>query len=157
MIKFVNGSVLDATEDIILHQVNCQNVMGAGVAKALYTRWPVVKETYHTFCRNAHTEHILGSCQVVQVEANKYVANIFGQLNYGRNGGRYTSYEALNAAFYYLVCNYSDHSIAIPHGLGCGLAGGDWEIVYKLIKKHFAHMEVTIYRLKKAEEGSVAA
>ena len=39
MIKTVVGDILDATEDIICHQVNCRGVMGAGVAKTLYTRW----------------------------------------------------------------------------------------------------------------------
>ena len=34
MIKVVNGSLLDATEDILCHQVNCQGVMGSGVALA---------------------------------------------------------------------------------------------------------------------------
>lgn len=41
MIKTVYGNIFDATEDIICHQVNCQGVMGAGVAKALYQRWPL--------------------------------------------------------------------------------------------------------------------
>lgn len=47
MIKTVIGDVVEASEDIICHQVNCQNVMGAGVAKALYTRFPQVKQSYH--------------------------------------------------------------------------------------------------------------
>ncbi|WP_396136111.1 hypothetical protein [Brevibacillus brevis] len=32
-VKIVNGDLLQATEDIIGHQVNCQCVMGSGVAK----------------------------------------------------------------------------------------------------------------------------
>ena len=35
------------TKGVIMHQVNCQNVMGAGVAKALYTKYPQVKEQFH--------------------------------------------------------------------------------------------------------------
>ena len=38
MIKTVYGNILDATEDIICHQVNCQGVMGAGVAMDLPNR-----------------------------------------------------------------------------------------------------------------------
>ena len=38
MIKTVVGDLLDATEDIIVQQVNCRSVMGSGVAKAIYTR-----------------------------------------------------------------------------------------------------------------------
>ena len=35
MIKTVIGDILDATEDIICHQVNWRGVMGPGVAKTL--------------------------------------------------------------------------------------------------------------------------
>ena len=34
-IKIINGNILDAKTDFILHQVNCQGVMGSGVAKTL--------------------------------------------------------------------------------------------------------------------------
>jgi len=35
MIKIINGNILDAKETFICHQVNCQGVMGAGLAKAI--------------------------------------------------------------------------------------------------------------------------
>ena len=31
MLKVIDGDLLDAKEDIIGHQVNCQGVMGSGV------------------------------------------------------------------------------------------------------------------------------
>ena len=40
----------------IMHQVNCQNVMGAGVAKApSIQKYPRVKEAYHEFATNTQT------------------------------------------------------------------------------------------------------
>lgn len=36
--RVVIGDITEATEDLILHQVNCQNIMGSGVAKVLYTK-----------------------------------------------------------------------------------------------------------------------
>lgn len=37
-VKIVNGDLLHATEDIIGQQVNCQGVMGSGVAKLMKER-----------------------------------------------------------------------------------------------------------------------
>jgi O-acetyl-ADP-ribose deacetylase (regulator of RNase III) len=34
---------------IIMHGVNCQRTMQSGIAKALYTKWPEVKEEYMRF------------------------------------------------------------------------------------------------------------
>lgn len=83
MIKTVVGDLLDATEDIIVQQVNCRSVMGSGVAKAIYTRWPDVKTEYHKFCRRSTSPYdLLGKVQLIDVEPGKAVANVFGQLNY---------------------------------------------------------------------------
>ena len=38
------SDVTKISRGVIMHQVNCQNLMGAGVAKALYTKYPQVKE-----------------------------------------------------------------------------------------------------------------
>ena len=35
MIKVINGSILNAKTDFIMHQVNCCGVMNSGVAKSL--------------------------------------------------------------------------------------------------------------------------
>ena len=35
MIKVINGSILNAKTDFIMHQVNCQGEINSGVAKAL--------------------------------------------------------------------------------------------------------------------------
>ena len=47
MIKVVKGNLLDATEAIIAHQVNCQKKMNSGVAKAIREKYPIVFDIYH--------------------------------------------------------------------------------------------------------------
>lgn len=37
-------------------------------------------------------------------------------------------------------------SIAIPYGIGCGIANGDWNKVYKIIEKVFDDYNVTLYK-----------
>ena len=50
--KIINKDITTLKKGILLQQVNCQNAMGSGVAKAIYTRWPIVKEEYHKFAKN---------------------------------------------------------------------------------------------------------
>lgn len=45
------GNVFDSDAKIICHQVNCQGVMGSGVAKEVRERYPKVYEQYHEFMR----------------------------------------------------------------------------------------------------------
>lgn len=44
-----------------------------------------------------------------------------------------------------------NRSIAIPYGIGCGIANGDWNEVYKIIEKVFDDYNVTLYKYEKKE------
>lgn len=147
----VPGDLLQSTETAICHQVNCQNAMGSGVAKALYEKWPEVKEQYHKYCHGAKPEQLLGHVQAVNINGKdidhggRFVINIFGQLNYGRDGKCYTRYDALETAFDKINYALAGYSLAFPYGFGCGLAGGDWATVYRLIRDHLYNTDITIY------------
>ncbi len=39
-------------------------------------------------------------------------------------------------------------TIAMPYRIGCGIANGDWNIVYKIIEQVFNDYSVTLYRLE---------
>lgn len=39
-------------------------------------------------------------------------------------------------------------SIAITYGIGCGIANGDWNKVYKIIEEVFSNYSVTLYKLR---------
>lgn len=147
MIKWKNESILNATETLILQQVNCRNVMGAGLAKQIYTKWPWVKTQYHVYCKNRDPYDLLGSVNTVRIGNHQWVGNVFGQLNYGRQKVRYTDYNALEKAFRFISFQVTKFSIAIPYNFGCGLANGDWDTVYSLIEKYFVDNDVTIYKI----------
>lgn len=134
--------------DIIVHQVNCQCKMGVGIAKDIKVKYPNVFTEYVHFCNLIKSDiNLLGRCQIVEVErfdnfSPRYVANLFGQQYYG-SGALYTSYEALEMAFKELLLwinqNHKNKKITIgvPYKIGCGLAGGDWNIVNKIILNVF--------------------
>lgn len=158
MVKIVVGDLLNAAEDIIVQQVNCRSAMGSGLAKAIYTRWPEVKTEYHEFCRKSTPFDLLGKVQFIPVVPNKIIANVFGQLDYGRTAGKtFTNYTALTNAFNQIRTQYHDKSLAFPYKFGCGLAKGNWKIVYNMICTYFDDMDVTIYKLPKTGESEAAA
>jgi len=109
---------------IIAHGVNCQNVMGSGVAKALYTQWPEVKSEYHQW-----GSMILGDAQFIEVEPGLVVANCFTQEEYGRDGRRYASTRAIRDSMELVAARAHQleiYQIHIPK-IGCGLGGLDWK------------------------------
>ncbi|XAK55542.1 Appr-1-p processing protein [Bacillus inaquosorum] len=159
MIKIEKGNILDATEDIIVQQVNCKGVMGAGLAKAILNKYPNVKKEYQSF-RNFNLnkgltdKDLLGLVNYVQVSDGKVIANVFGQVNIKKNcfdKTVYTKQEALTRGLKEVkeLSEQLNKSVAIPYGIGCGLAGGDWNIISELIDSVFSDYNVTIYKLDK--------
>ncbi|WGE37170.1 Appr-1-p processing protein [Bacillus stercoris] len=157
MIKIEKGNILDATEDIIVQQVNCKGVMGAGVAKAILNKYSNVKKEYQSF-RNFNLnkgltdKDLLGLVNYVRVSDGKVIANVFGQINIKKNRFDktvYTKTEALTRGLKEVkeLSKQLNKSVAIPYGIGCGLAGGDWNIISELIDSIFSDYKVTIYKL----------
>ena len=138
MVNYIKGNILDVTKGIIVQQVNCQGVMGAGLAKQIRDKWPVVYDNYKDkvdTCQNR--KDLLGntSFSKVSIDTPLYVASIFGQFNYGRSG-RFTIYPVLFKGLEYIfrLSEVDKIPVYIPKGLGCGLAGGNWEFVEEYIR-----------------------
>ena len=154
--KHSYGNLLEEVKSgIILHQVNCQGVMRSGIAKSIKEKWPIVEEKYlECFTRIPLPEShkLLGQAQVVMIEReNLYVVNIFGQHKYGRDGARYTSYDALDAALFNLAVDIAKfgelRNLPIHHPLlGCGLGGGNWDIVKAIIEANLGS-DTTLWQL----------
>lgn len=151
MVKIVEGNLLDAAEKILAHQVNCKGIMGGGVAFQLKKRFPGLSYSYNTFCfsNNYNPEFLLGECQLVH-HGDKIIANLFGQDGTSR-AKCMTQYDKLRKCLENLnrYCMTTGFSVAMPYGIGCGLAGGDWNIVYPMICEVFKEVDVTLYRYNK--------
>lgn len=151
MVKEMNGNILDSGADVICHQVNCQGAMGAGLAKQIRQRWPDAYEDYINFCSLSGPYDKLGEVKLTEVSPGKYIAHAFAQLNYGRKNLCYTSYDALSSCFEYLARLQYEWGVrvAFPYGIGCGLAGGDWNVVRANIEDIFgnAYADCEIWKL----------
>lgn len=139
MIKHIKCDIFESGADIICHQVNCQGVMGSGIAKQVKEKYPEVYIKYKKIC-DEHTQDrssLLGKVQLIDV-SGKSIANLFAQEYYGYDGKCYTDYNALRKCLKIANdCLDWEQTIAIPYLMGCRRGGGDWDIVYQMIEEIF--------------------
>lgn len=163
-IKIIHDDILNATQNVIIHQVNCQGRMGAGVAKAISTKWPVVRTQYLKFCEGKAPEDLLGEVNLVKINDSwgsdcQYVANAFAQLNFRKKNdiGNVccTSYDAFHRCMSKIVNEFNHHSVsyAMPYGIGCGLAGGKWNIIMEILDDIFYGYDLVLYDINNASES----
>jgi O-acetyl-ADP-ribose deacetylase (regulator of RNase III) len=162
--KYIKGDITETELKYIAHGVNCQNVMGSGVAKALYSKFPKVKTKYHEFCKENDIS-LLGLVNIVYNNEDKTIFNCFTQQFYGYDGKRYVNYPAIVDCFR-AVCDEilvyqpfigakPDYRLAIPK-IGCGLAGGDWNIVEQLINDTVGDdLEIWVYELEEKKYNKI--
>lgn len=150
MIEHIKCDIFESGADVICHQVNCQGVMGSGIAKQVREKYPFVYEQYRKLCDMCSEERsiLLGQTQITPTPINdkewKYIANLFAQESYGYDGKCYTNYDALKECLLYVKRYCSDKVIAIPYLMGCHRGGGDWNIVYKMIEEVFADSDCEV-------------
>ncbi len=133
--QVIKGNLLEIESGIIAHQVNCKGVMGAGLANSLRAKYPVCFTSYQRYCKEG--KFLLGMVQFCKVNPDLYICNLAGQDGYGVDK-RHTDYQALEVCLTKLYAKSLELNLIpyLPYKMGCGLAGGDWAIVSKLIEIH---------------------
>ena len=145
MITTINKDILTVDKGVICHFCNCLGAFG-GLAGAIGRKWPSVKESYLKSIRDNEnkTHNLLGTIDITRVDALPfYVVNAFTQYDFGP--GRKTEYSAVKSALKSLRQHASGLDIYLPYKVGCGLGGGDWEIVLKIINEVFENYNKTVY------------
>ncbi len=142
-VEYYNGDIFEAPIDILIHQANCQNTMGSGIAKDIRARFP---EVYEADCKTIKGDrNKLGTasfCCIRRPDTRiKVVYNMYGQYYYGRDR-RYTDYEAYYNGLEYIKdyimrSGKEKMTVGIPYKMGCNLAGGDWNICETMIRSVF--------------------
>ena len=141
MIEEIKGDLLTSGADVLCHQTNYVGVMGAGIAYAIKTKLltPEQYMEYQRYCQ-LHGAAALGSVQFIHLSSGQYVANVFSQDDfYSKRKDTITDYDAMEKALIEVdnFAHANGLTIAIPGYMGCGIAGGDWEKVRRIIRRVF--------------------
>jgi O-acetyl-ADP-ribose deacetylase (regulator of RNase III) len=162
--ELIDGDLLEADDDYIVHQCNCMTKSAAGIARVIFDKFPWA---------NVYAERKdLKPPLIGQMPGNidirgdgkdcRLVIALFGQF-YG--GGPAVSPRQLDHFFarrqmfdrgleLILQKVPEDGTVAFPWQIGCGLAGGDWEGWYEPRLDQFAQharlkgIKTRIYRLQ---------
>ena len=149
----IQGDIREAKQGFIIQGCNSRNAMGSGLAKAIMDKWPDVKKDYHE--RFYHNNDILfmGENIITNVADNLYVASMITQEDFGGDGALYVNYCSIQVGLMNLMKEQERNYPQAPKVLhspliGCGLAGGSWNVVSKIISKTVRpDWEVNVWRL----------
>jgi len=162
--KIIKQDMLALTDGVLFHQVNCQGIMGGGIAYALAKKFPGLEKEYQDciakciksvdnerlsgyltedgdiLCQEQLANDVmLGKTFMWTVPNHKHlkIANVFGQ-GYISSRWRMTSYDATARAFESLAPKL-DKGVPLyfPFKMGCGLGGGEWGIYLAIIEHYF--------------------
>lgn len=149
MITERTGDLLAQTDlTHIAHQANLYRVMGAGIAAKIAAKFPSAEYADNETGHGDYNK--LGTFSVGLGLGHPAIINLYSQRGIGGNFCQ-TDYNALKAALTTLeaalrmVLRYEPNvKLGLPHGLGCGLAGGDWELVRGIIESVFEESPVAV-------------
>lgn len=137
---------------IIVHVCNDVGGWGKGFVVAVSKRWREPERRYRAWHRGEGDQPFnLGQVQFVQVEPEIWVANLIGQHGMGvRNGVPPIRYEAIRDGLRVVASKAKElcASVHMPR-IGCGLAGGKWEEVERIVREELiaAGVATAVYDL----------
>lgn len=162
MIK--NGNLLTAQVDVIVQQSNCIGLYPKGIAKDIKDTLgvdPYVGRRRLDFNLAVEEDRdIPGTIKLLRTNTNypKYVACLFSQYAMGKPKTYYGDETYEQRLKWFKKClralskcleNYEIKTIGFPFGIGCGLAGGNWNEYLAVINdwtEKNKHLTVFIYK-----------
>ncbi len=136
----------DFNFDALAQGVNCQGLMGAGIAVPFRENWPEMYEDYKDRCATygnalAGLAHIYRNDGITEIDGMDYytndttIYNLFSQIMPGRNG----DYRLLQSAAIAMTLDAEENdyaNVGLPW-IGCGIAGLDRHNVHHILTAVF--------------------
>jgi O-acetyl-ADP-ribose deacetylase (regulator of RNase III) len=136
--------------DVIVHGCNCFCVMGAGIAKQISKKYPEVYKADWQNTKKGDKNKLGGFTWTPITMPNGHtfiVINAYTQYRYGSKGWPDVDYGAIRSVFKMIKVLYPDRHIGYPR-IGCGQAGGDWNVVKDIINQELSGLNHTLVELK---------
>jgi O-acetyl-ADP-ribose deacetylase (regulator of RNase III) len=135
---------------IIAHVCNDIGRWGKGFVMALSKRSLLPKQAFDRwYAERQNNDYQMGAVQFVQIEPDLWVANMIGQHKIkvkGDDGLPPVRYEAIDLALSKVgeKALELNATIYMPR-IGCGLAGGQWELIEPLIIQNLSANEIGVF------------
>ena len=177
-IQIISGNLLDFPPycktapdtyigiNVIAHSCNCQNVMGAGIAKQIKERFPQAFEADTECYNNEYNEGgnwkvRIGDYSKAEIES-KFLLNNKGRIyNLYTQSGYSTKKREVNYEYFWRALKAMQEDLisiqeetgqpqvlGLPYGISCGLAGGNWKIIKAIIEDIFLDSPIETYIVK---------
>jgi O-acetyl-ADP-ribose deacetylase (regulator of RNase III) len=144
MIKHVVGDLVRDAEqyEVIMHGCNCFCVMGSGIAPQIKAKFP---EAYAADCATTAGDVNKMGTITHTTSGKPIVVNMYTQYDTkGRRSGQMDfDYDAFRKALKEVKTKFSGKMMAMPK-IGAGLAGGDWEIIERILDDEMRGEYVTV-------------
>jgi O-acetyl-ADP-ribose deacetylase (regulator of RNase III) len=151
--KEINGDLISLAQegafDVITHGCNCFNLMGSGIAPQMAKAFGCDQSRgLFKLEQNEFKGSILklGTIEYhpINIGPGKtvMVVNSYTQYHYGMSQ-RNLDYEALTLCLRKINHEFDGQHIGLPQ-IGCGLAGGDWNVVKGIIQEELKDCNVTV-------------
>lgn len=134
--------------DVIVHGCNCFCAMGAGIAKTIKQNFPEAYQADLNTIKGDKSK--LGEITWSKSKTKSgelIVVNGYTQFHW-KGRGRKVDYEAVRLVFKNVKKNFSGLKIGYP-AIGAGLAGGDWEVISKIIEEELVGENHTFVQYQK--------
>ncbi|ATC36766.1 macro domain-containing protein [Elizabethkingia anophelis] len=150
MINYLKGDATNpeiSGNKIIAHICNDAGGWGKGFVVAVSKRWKEPELSYREWYKSGENFN-LGEIQLVQTTSDIWIANMIGQhkINKSPHGIPPIRYEAVEKCLEKLAEEaLSLNAVVCMPRIGCGLAGGKWEEIEKIINRTLIHRQVDVY------------
>ena len=136
---------LEGEFNIIVHGCNCFCAMGAGIAKTVKQKFP---EAYQADLKTeSGNRNKLGEISWAESKSGLIIVNGYTQYHW-KGRGKKVDYDALRQVFKKVKKNFSGQKIGYP-AIGAGLAGGDWQIISRIIEEELEGEDHTFVEYRK--------
>lgn len=148
---YKRGNAFGVDFGVLVHGCNLQGKMGSGFAKEFRQRYPQAYEKYVTDIGWDKVK--LGDISLYGHTPQYFLASGITQENYGSDGKKYISYDALDSVMdkVFSLANKLQFPVHMPK-IGAGLGGGDWSVITTIIstnakKYNFDENNIFIWEL----------
>jgi O-acetyl-ADP-ribose deacetylase (regulator of RNase III) len=145
VIRYATGDIFESKAEVLVNPVNCEGVMGKGLALEFKKRFSGLFPWYQEDCKGLRPATRIGSSLLYSMPDWSHKVICFPTKGRWREPSQYSYVEhGLRDLRRKLLADWSKiASLAMPK-LGCGLGGLEWERVCPLIETELKEVPQSI-------------